>query len=140
MPKPPDPDHTVISFTVPGPATPEQKRQVRMGRNAARVDTPKARDYKALVSLAAAQAMGEDPPLEGALRVDIIAHHLRPKSWPKWRQEPTSRPDRTNYAKLAEDACNGIVYVDDSQIVAGEVGKRISDREYLEIRVEWLGW
>ena len=48
-----------------------------------------------------------------------------PKGWPKWKLEaaladlirPTTRPDRGNIVKNAEDALNTVVYNDDSQIV-----------------------
>jgi Holliday junction resolvase RusA-like endonuclease len=57
------------------------------------------------------------------LRVDI---HLRvPPSWPVWRRaaaleglvRPTARPDSTNLLKALEDACNGVLWGDDAQVV-----------------------
>ena len=46
---------------------------------------------------------------------------------------PICRPDRTNIGKLYEDALNGIVIVDDSQIVEGSVGKWYCERPRVEI-------
>ena len=54
-----------------------------------------------------------------------------PVSWPKKKQasaldgtlRPTGKPDLDNVAKLLADALNGILWHDDSQIVALEVEK-----------------
>ena len=35
-----------------------------------------------------------------------------------------NRPDVTNYRKSCEDACNGVLFVDDSQVVGGKIKKR----------------
>ena len=75
-------------------------------------------------------------PLEGALRVDIEILLPVPKSWPEKKRIaalacqiwPTSRPDRTNISKLLEDALNGILWRDDSQIVQGDTIKRYAEQ------------
>ena len=41
----------------------------------------------------------------------------------------------SNYVKAAEDALNGIVWVDDAQVVAGQQAKAYSDVERVEIVV-----
>lgn len=108
----------VCEFVVPGRAVPERKRQVppRGSFHGSRVDTPEAKDYKALVKLAAAQAMNGKPPETGAVRLDIRVARARPASWPKRRQCPTTKPDVENQVKIIADALNGIAYVDDAQI------------------------
>ena len=50
------------------------------------------------------------PPSPGFLRMQ--AWHL------------LNRPDVTNYRKSCEDACNGVLFVDDSQVVGGKIKKR----------------
>lgn len=49
---------------------------------------------------------------------------------------PTTRPDRTNLCKLMEDVFNGIVYLDDSQIVGGAVEKWYSDNPRVVVKIE----
>lgn len=75
-------------------------------------------------------------PLEGALRLDVQFVLTIPKSWSKRQRAealagvilPTTRPDRGNCLKLIEDCLQSAgFYLDDSQIVAGEVGKRYGD-------------
>ena len=44
--------------------------------------------------------------------------------------------DADNHAKAILDACNGIVFIDDSQIVQLQVNKHRSKVQYLEIEVE----
>jgi Holliday junction resolvase RusA-like endonuclease len=73
-------------------------------------------------------------PMEGPLTLTVAAEFTIPKSWPKWRQEAaergpvwhTIRPDASNVLKAVEDALQGVVYRDDSQIVAVAVQKTYS--------------
>ncbi len=53
---------------------------------------------------------------------------------------PTTKADLSNYIKGIEDACNGIVWQDDSQIVAYHepFGKWYSDRPRIEVEVKKL--
>lgn len=66
------------------------------------------------------------PVLTGPLRVDAVFIYAVPKRNPN-KVEPGSfclrKVDRGNLLKLIEDAMSGIVYVDDSQIVCGDVRK-----------------
>jgi Holliday junction resolvase RusA-like endonuclease len=111
-----------IAFSIPGPAVPERKRQVRMGDFTRRVDTPQAKQKKGQIQMCAAAAMlNEDgfpnPPLMCPLEVTIRVYRPKPQSWPKKRWAWTTIPDSSNFAKLIEDACTGIVWGDDAQIV-----------------------
>jgi Holliday junction resolvase RusA-like endonuclease len=68
-----------------------------------------------------------------------------PKSWTKKKAKaalngdilPTSKPDVSNYYKLIEDALNGILYADDSQIVAQQSSKSYHDTDIISIEVSW---
>lgn len=70
--------------------------------------------------------------LSGPVKLTLFLWVSIPTSWPKWRQEaarrgevmPISRPDRTNFQKLVEDALNGLAFEDDSQVVDGVTKKR----------------
>ncbi len=125
----------MIRITVPGPATPERKRQC--GRF--RVDTPQAADYKQWVKARACEVMDGQPPLEGPLSLTITIWRLKPRSWPKRRRWPDSRPDVDNYTKLVADALTGVVFRDDAQVCRLLVEKRLGSRELLEVAVEPLG-
>ena len=64
----------------------------------------------------------------GCLKIRISVDLAVPQSWPEWKRDaaldgriaPSGRPDLDNVIKAAKDAFNGVVWVDDSQIV--EVG------------------
>ena len=71
-------------------------------------------------------------PAPGPMAVSIAFCFRRPQSWPKAQrdavdngQEPwyTGKPDLDNLIKLVKDAGNGILWVDDSQIVQLEATK-----------------
>jgi Holliday junction resolvase RusA-like endonuclease len=77
-------------------------------------------------------------PLEGPLHVDLVAHMPIQKSWVKKKIQAalsgcllhTSKPDASNILKLVEDAANGILFKDDSQIVSAIVTKEYSERPH----------
>jgi Holliday junction resolvase RusA-like endonuclease len=62
-----------------------------------------------------------------------------PASWSKKRREASkglhhiSRPDVDNYAKAVLDACNGVLYLDDSQIADLHASKKYSDVPRVEV-------
>lgn len=75
-------------------------------------------------------------PIDGPVRLDIVAIFAMPVSWSKKRRAEesggwhTSKPDRDNIEKAIKDALNGIAWVDDRQVadgsclkVWGEVGE-----------------
>lgn len=121
---------------------PRGKERPRLTR-AGHVYTPeKTRNYEAALKYAAQQVMGERPPLEGPLEVDIhVAVPISP-SWPKKRQEaarsgrerPVKKPDWDNFGKVI-DALNLVVWIDDSQIVDGRVRKFYSEKPGMRIAV-----
>tara|TARA_Y100000310_G_scaffold242751_1_gene246961 strand:+ start:244 stop:669 length:426 start_codon:yes stop_codon:yes gene_type:complete len=72
-------------------------------------------------------------PLEGPVELDTEFYRPRGKTCPthqerainRWLDKHLlSRPDVTNYRKACEDACNGILFYDDSQVVGGKMKKR----------------
>ncbi len=110
------------------------------------VYTPeKTRDYEAALKYAAKQAMGSRPPLEGPLEMRMKVVVPIAPSWPKKRQAaaragtewPTKKPDLDNFMKTI-DACNLIVWVDDSQIVKTSIEKRYGDKPGMWIYVSEL--
>lgn len=118
----------------------ERIRTTRVGH----VYTPERTvNYESRLALAAQHVMDGRPPLEGPLRVLVIAEMPIAESKPKkWRAAalagtilPTKKPDWDNFGKIL-DALNLVVWVDDSQIVEGTVRKKFSAAPKLLVRVE----
>jgi Holliday junction resolvase RusA-like endonuclease len=92
------------------------------------------RKYEAHGRLAAQLAMGDRPPLEAPVRIELVAELPIPVSWSGRRRAlavtgdllPTSRPDVDNYIKAGLDSLNEIIVRDDSQIVEITARKRFS--------------
>ena len=83
-------------------------------------------------------------PFSCPLRLSVHFYLPIPQSWSKKRREdaiagrlwPTGKPDLSNYVKLVEDALEGMVYKNDSQIVKmGESGKHYSTMPMTVIEV-----
>jgi Holliday junction resolvase RusA-like endonuclease len=87
--------------------------------------------------------MGEAQPMGGPLCVTVVAIFPIPESWSKRKKDdarrgmivPGVRPDWENLAKTL-DALNGVVWIDDKQVVDGRVLKQYGDRPRLSIEVE----
>jgi Holliday junction resolvase RusA-like endonuclease len=64
--------------------------------------------------------------------VSVNATLAIPTSWPEWKRlaalagkiGPSGIPDASNILKSAEDALNGVVWIDDAQIVSVGMVKR----------------
>ena len=79
-----------------------------------------------------------NPPLEGPLRVDILAFVGRPKGHygsgrnsgklrPSAPKYPDVKPDIDNIFKFIGDTCEGICWKNDKQIIGGEQWKAYAD-------------
>jgi len=126
----------VVSFTVPGQPVAKGRARISTFGGHVRSYTPeKTRRYENQVSAYAAEAMRNVPPMGGPVEVVVDAHMLVPKSWSLKKRlaaiagqiKPTTKPDLDNIVK-ALDGMNGIVVVDDSQIV-----KLTATKQYAEI-------
>lgn len=90
---------------------------------------PKSQSYVAIIQTHASMAMAEAKlePFKGPVGVRIVA--VWPLAKSHWRKSPVPRrrkvgkPDYDNIAKLVGDACNGVVYLDDSQCFAESIEK-----------------
>ena len=134
-----------VFFTVEG--TPVPKGRPRFARRGKFVSTysPKTTvDYESKVSEAAKQAMGSSEPLETPLAAYIYITLPIPASYSKKRtaaclageERPTKRSDIDNYCKAIFDGMNGIVYVDDSQVVSLHSTKRYGTEGMVEVLVK----
>ena len=122
----------MVTFEVPG--DPHGKGRPKFARRGNFVQTytdKKTASYEDLVRFHANIAMVDLAPLESAVAVYIYIKLAVPKSYSKKRTEaclsglerPTKKPDWDNVAKSICDAMNGIVYMDDTQIVDAHVTK-----------------
>ena len=125
---------------------PVAKGRARMTRQGHAFTPAKTRQYEDVLRLAAAQAMGDRPPLDCAVEVLVRVDLPIPKSMSKKKKElamagellPTTRPDVDNYMKSALDGINSIVIRDDALVVYAKVSKRYSEKPRLTIEVfEW---
>jgi len=133
----------VVSFTVPGQPVAKGRARISTYGGHVRSYTPeKTRRYENQVSAYAAEAMRNMPPLGGPVEVVVDAHMLVPKSWPLKKRlaaiagqiKPTTKPDLDNIVK-ALDGINGIVIVDDSQIVKLTATKQYAETPQLLVTV-----
>lgn len=142
----------LIEFTVPAipVAQPRQRhRLMNIGGKMLATNYTPIRDpvnsYKATVQMAAQNAMAS-APLSGPLRVDMVFVFPRQaskvwKSRPMPRYPHVKKPDRDNLAKSTQDALNGLAWVDDAQICAGEIEKWHAagdEQPHVEIRIRKL--
>lgn len=95
----------------------------RIGNHVRAYDPQTSRDWKELVKL---QIISTRPAaiLDGPLKLVVNFRLPRPKSLPKRVLWHTKKPDVDNLVKAVKDAMKGIVYRDDSQVVALYVTKR----------------
>ncbi len=82
-------------------------------------------------------------PMEGPMRVDIVAVFPRPKSM-LWKTKPmprvphTAKPDRDNLDKGILDSLSKFAFNDDAQVCQGSIEKWIAagdEQPHLEIRI-----
>lgn len=85
-------------------------------------------------------------PAFGPLRVELRAYFGIPASWSNAKRQravagelrPTKRPDMDNVAKML-DALNGIVWLDDAQVVDERISKFYDSRPRIEVEISNLG-
>ena len=117
----------MVNFMVEG--TPVPKGRPRFARRGKFVSTysPKTTvDYETKVAEAAQLAMGSSEPLETPVGAYIYITLPIPASYSKKRKQeclsgnerPTKKSDIDNYCKAVFDGMNGIVFLDDSQVVS----------------------
>lgn len=133
-----------VVFVVPGkPVAKGRPRFVRRGPHV-RTYTPEPTErYENLVKMAAREAMRDDEPYVGPVRLIVDIGVPIPASWSEKRQRAaaagaigaTKKPDWSNVVKSIEDGLNGIVYADDAQIIDGWVSKRYATTPGVRVEV-----
>lgn len=122
-----------MAFEVFIPMKPVAKGRPRFGRGG-RVYTPDETAHAEAFLKGYLRVKYRGLLIEGPLAVSIVVHKERPKSQPK-RVYPTSRPDLDNYIKLVMDAMNGLVFIDDAQVVKLDGEKKYSEEQGIFLRV-----
>lgn len=144
----------MIEFTVygtPQPAGSKVGGLRKDGRVFVRDAAKKSRPWKEDVARAAALAMArvmsadevrKEPLFDGALAVEMIFYTPRPKGHygkrglrPSAPERPTTRPDVLKLARAVEDACTGVVWRDDAQIVAETLAKVYGEPARVQVAV-----
>jgi Holliday junction resolvase RusA-like endonuclease len=125
-----------VRFTVYGLAEPKARARVaRLPNGQVRSYTPKK--TAAWEESIRHQALADRPDclLDGPLAAEITFYLPRPRSAPKKRKYPDTKPDLDNLAKSAFDALEGLVFVNDSRFVEKYLRKLYGDPPRVEIRI-----
>ena len=135
----------MITFKVDAnPVGKQRARYAKRGNHVMAYTPDKTRNYETLIKAAAIEAMGASEPLETPINLYLYIRAPIPKSLSKKRLEaclnglekPIKKPDASNVLKSVEDAMNGVVYKDDSQIINIHVTKVYSSLPGVDICVK----
>lgn len=105
------------------------KRRHRHGQGRTYTD-PRTVAEEAAVALAARVAMGGRAPTAAEVHV-VLIHRCDSGQW----------PDLDNVLKAVKDACNGVVYHDDKQVVRVVMERRRAQKggAGIDVRMSWEG-
>lgn len=143
----------MIAFTVYGVAQPAGSKRAfahaRTGKIMVTDAAKGSRAWKQEVAAAASTAMlGESVTRSGVLVDGPLVLRLRfivprPKGHygvrglrPSAPEYPTVRPDVLKLARAVEDACTGVVWRDDAQIVSETLQKRYGEPARVEVEID----
>ena len=137
-----------IEFFVPGaPVGKGRPRAARRGAGVVMFTPGKTADYEALVATTAAAALACDALahqlLDGPLNAVLEMRFPVPANWSKAKRARalagdewhTSKPDADNVAKAILDACNGVVFRDDAQVVVLIATKAFSEEPGVQVGI-----
>lgn len=131
-----------IFFIVPGEPVPQGRPKFTTKPFMRAYDPPKSVAYKKLVA-AHASKVKPSTLLEGDLFVKIDVYKGSLKSFSQKKADlaeakllrPRTKPDADNYAKGPLDACKGIIWKDDGQVVDLSISKYYSKEPRIEISI-----
>jgi Holliday junction resolvase RusA-like endonuclease len=124
-----------VSFRVPGkPVGKGRPRAAKRGKHITLYTPEATATYESTVALAASQAMGQAPLIDGPVDVLMRIDLPVPSSWSQRKQRdalagtiiPNTKPDMDNVIKAVFDAMNGVVWNDDTQVADLRVRRRYS--------------
>ena len=136
--------HDVLELSIP--LIPVPKGRPRMKRRGKAYTPTPTRRYEEAVAWYVKSSLQGREPLQGPIAVELEFWLPIPRSWNQRKQGqardrellPTSKPDLGNLVKAVEDACNGLTWVDDSQIVQETARKAYSDQPRIILRMRPL--
>ena len=137
----------MIHFKIEGPGIPQGRpRAVRMGAGVRMYDPPKSKAYKQMVAAKVRSYMKINgiQTITAPIAVHLNFYFTPPKSYSKKRIQAieakeelfTKHLDLDNLVKSVTDGMNGIMYVDDSQIVGLTAGKHYGHEDYVDVKVQ----
>jgi Holliday junction resolvase RusA-like endonuclease len=132
----------MIRFTVPGPPAPWHVF-TRWDKSPSKA---RLKAFQEHIRLVAKEAMAGREPYAGPVDLAMVFYRPIPASAPKgaakraaWMDRHIlTSPDVDNYAKGAQDALNGVVFLDDGQVVSRGVFKRYGEVPRTEFVVVFL--
>ncbi|MBU0536873.1 MAG: RusA family crossover junction endodeoxyribonuclease [Gammaproteobacteria bacterium] len=122
----------MIEIFIPGQPQGKERARSRIitsksGRQFTSHYTPaKTRQREELIKSYAVGAMRSAAPMAGPVALELRMVFEVPKSWPQWKRDlalthmilPTVKPDADNIEKSVKDGFNGVVWIDDCQVVS----------------------
>lgn len=135
-----------IEFTIPGePIAQGRPKFTTRGGFPRAYDPEKSRTYKEYVADIAREYA---PPelIKGPVLLYVKLYRSIPKNFSgikhymanEGKLKPITKPDLSNCVKGIEDALNGIIWKDDSQVVESHVYKLYSDDPRAEVKIVML--
>ena len=139
----------MIHFKIEGKPVPQGRpRAVRMGAGVRMYDPPKSKAYKQMVAAKVRSYMRINgiQMITEPLAVHLNFYFAPPKSYTKKKLKLieegklhyTKSVDADNLAKGVLDACNKILFKDDSQIVELNITKQYGKEDCVEVSLEVL--
>lgn len=135
----------MLTFTVYGVAQPAGSKRAgisKRGKTFVYDDARKSRPWKSQVADAAGKAVNGAGLLAGPLKLTVVFTVPRPKGHygarglrPSAPEHPIVRPDVTKLLRAVEDACTGLVWRDDAQVVEQHASKRYGEPACAEVTV-----
>lgn len=131
----------MIEFTVKG--KPVGKGRPRFTRTGHTYTPEKTRAYEAAVAWECRKAMKGKLPSTLPQNVSVEVMVKPPKSWTKTKTKNAlggfitpGRPDIDNYLKAVLDGCNGVAFLDDSQVVSVYATKRYAETDGVRVIIK----
>ena len=127
-PQPHRPIRPVCSFDAVGKPEPQGSARAFVRGGQARITSanPNLHGWREVVGWSARAAMAGQPLAErpGEVYLHLTFRISRPRSAPKSRAHPTTKPDLDKLLRACLDGLSGVVYRDDAQVVGCRVNKR----------------
>ena len=127
------------------PETITGKARPRMNTRTGKAYTPtKTKNYEYLTRYYFTQKYPKYIPIEGRVKITIIAYFEITKSTSKKREaemlkgiiSPTKKPDWDNIGKIICDSLNKFAYLDDSQITYSTIIKKYAKTPKVDVIIE----